>query len=91
VVQPDKQRHGVSRTLIADFEGSVIVGVIPDANGLGKPDILMAKDVIMCEIRPRQGNSVTLPIIYSVFLSAILSKLRGDPRHDMEETERALE
>jgi len=25
--------------------GYVIVGVIPDANGLGKPDILMAKSV----------------------------------------------
>jgi len=25
--------------------GFVIVGVVPDANGLGKPDILMAKRV----------------------------------------------
>jgi hypothetical protein len=27
-------------------QGYVIVGVIPDANGLGKPDILMAKSVV---------------------------------------------
>jgi len=26
--------------------GYVIVGVMPDANGLGKPDILMAKSVV---------------------------------------------
>ena len=26
--------------------GYVIVGVIPDASGLGKPDILMAKSVV---------------------------------------------
>jgi len=25
--------------------GFVIVGVVPDANGLGKPDILMAKRI----------------------------------------------
>ena len=27
-------------------QGYVIVGVMPDANGLGKPDILMAKSVV---------------------------------------------
>jgi aminoglycoside 6'-N-acetyltransferase I len=26
--------------------GFVIVGVLPDANGLGKPDILMAKSLV---------------------------------------------
>ena len=27
-------------------QGYVIIGVMPDANGLGKPDILMAKSVV---------------------------------------------
>jgi len=27
-------------------QGFVIVGVMPDANGIGKPDILMAKSVV---------------------------------------------
>jgi aminoglycoside 6'-N-acetyltransferase I len=27
-------------------QGYMIVGVMPDANGLGKPDILMAKSVV---------------------------------------------
>ena len=27
-------------------QGYVIVGVMPDANGLGKPDILMAKSIV---------------------------------------------
>ena len=31
--------------MVMSLDGFVIVGVVPDANGLGKPDILMAKRV----------------------------------------------
>jgi len=78
VVRPDRQRQGLGRALVADFEqqvkardlydhlweriahiqnlkghpyqfyqklGYTITGVVPDANGRGKPDILMGKRV----------------------------------------------
>jgi aminoglycoside 6'-N-acetyltransferase I len=32
-------------------QGYAIVGVIPDANGLGKPDIMMAKRVAQGDFR----------------------------------------
>jgi hypothetical protein len=47
----EKGKDEVNSTLSLDYEfyqkqGYVIVGVMPDANGLGKPDILMAKSVV---------------------------------------------
>ncbi len=36
--------------------GFVIVGVMPDANGLGKPDIYMAKSVTLKDSRQENGH-----------------------------------
>jgi aminoglycoside 6'-N-acetyltransferase I len=50
-------------------QGYVIVGVMPDANGLGKPDILMAKSVVRADVSMMGRVEASVPTQHNTALA----------------------